>query len=187
MGTDMYIVFQIYDSYKKEWFIVLNTADHQNRIDKYDLLKEENARKDNPRLWGEFGRNYASFEILANISDGEGREGIPPKGLPEDFSNIMKNLFYHSPYLHSHTYFSGEELLSIPDVEFCWVLEDIKEVIRRIKNLWSDCDHIHKKMWLIRNIGENAEIKDVGLVITRFICEKSVILSNIRAIIAFFC
>jgi len=184
MGTDMYIVFQIYDSYKKEWLIVLYTADHQNRVNKYGLLKEKNAFLEYRGLWGDFGRNYASFEKLANISDGE---GIPPKGLPEDLSSMMKNFFYHSQYLHSHTYFSGEELLAIPDTEFCWVLEDIKEVIRRIKNLWSDCDCIHKKMWLIRNMGENTEIKDVGLVITRFICEKSVILSKIRAIIAFVC
>jgi hypothetical protein len=76
------------------------------------------TRKETPDSlpWGSYvarGRNYEMFGKLANV---RGNDGIDPKGLPDDASDLTMLVLGDEEDLHSHTWWSMKDAWPI----FLW-------------------------------------------------------------------
>ena len=85
-------------------------------------------------------RNYTLFAVLSNVRNNNGIRPLPfsENGVPEDPSpGVEKNCSLNDSDLHSHTYFTLEDLLAVDPNE---IAEDHSEVI-----LFADQYQIYKE------------------------------------------
>lgn len=131
MGTEIYILVEVYDENKDEWVLVK----YNKEIKKYEPFTGEypikNPNEDDEMFEKRLGdyddnfpgesvdRNYSLFAVLADVRNNynHGHEIITPlslpRGFPKDVSFNIEEVPGYDPSIHSLTWYSIEELKNI--------------------------------------------------------------------------
>lgn len=152
MGTDIFILVEVYDEENKNWVLVENNNGEYEPFHQPYPIKRSNENIEDyveriedyyesfPVLSVE--KNYPLFSVLANVMNNynDGLDVITPlslpKGFPKDLSNETRILYQadeQSGIYHSYTWFSVEELKKINWYKFV-IPHQVKKYYMRVCN-----------------------------------------------------